>query len=133
MWRLFFGEHTEHESSEQLLTELADAERLHEDLPGGGERGRTPDTLDERVADEVGGDRLPLTGERRVLNGDRRLFTGDDRRGNGDLGDLVRPTGDRRAGGGDLGERGDRLPVCERERLRRLGDGDDEQSMYIDL
>lgn len=141
---LFLGEQTEQESSEQLLTELAEAERRQEDLEGGGDRGRAG--LEDRVADEGGGERLLLagdrpTGDRRAEepSGERRLFTdGDERRGGGDRGDLLRPpTGDRRVGGGDRGERGERLPpppVCgERERLRRLGDGDDEQSMYIDL
>lgn len=124
---MFFGEQTEQESSEQLLTELADAERRHDF--GGGDRGRCG--LD-RVAD-IGGDRRPTgerpTGDRREI-GDRRLLTGE-RRGGGERGDL-RPTGDRRAGG-DRGERGVRRPVCDRERLRRLGEGDDEPSMYKDL
>lgn len=124
------GEQTEQESSEQLLTELADADRLH-DLFGGGDRGLLG--LDDRVAD-IGGERRPTgerpTGDRRET-GDRRLLTGDERRGGGERGDL-RPTGDRRAGG-DRGERGDRRPVCERDRLRRLGEGDDEPSMYNDL
>lgn len=56
----FFGEQTEHESSEQLLIELAVADRRPEPeaLCGGGERGRTGL---ERVA--FGGDLRP-TGDR---------------------------------------------------------------------
>lgn len=64
----FFGEHTEHESSEQLLTELADAERR---VGGrcGGERGR-------RGADDGGGERRPPY-ERERLRVRRRCGGGD--------------------------------------------------------
>lgn len=59
-----------------------------------------------------------------------------DRREGGDL----RPIGERRGGGergerwfnGDLrfgGDRGERRPAGDRERLLRLGDGDDDPSI----
>lgn len=120
---LFFGEHTEHESSEQLLNELPEADLLPVTLLRGGERG------------------LPGLGDLRTEGVDLRLVAGDggerlrgvlrpigERRGNGERGDL-RPTGDLREGG----LRGDLRPINERERLRRLGDGEEEPSRYIDL
>lgn len=114
---LCFGEHTEHESSEQLLTLLADAD-LHDFLGGGGDLGLLG-----------GGVLLPLIGER-LDGGVLRPPPGDDRRGGGERGDR-RPPGLERRGGG---ERGERRLTGERERLWcRLGDGDEEPSMYRDL
>lgn len=123
--RGFLGEQTEHESSEQLLTELAEGDLFA--LLGLGDRG-----LAAGLDLFTGGD------ERRDINdlwfigdlrdiGERRLT--DVRRGGGERGDL-RPIGDLRIGG----DRGDLKPVCERERLRRTGDGDDDpSSIYKDL
>lgn len=108
---LFFGEHTEHESSEQLLTLLADGDRRCALLCiCGGDLG-----ILGWGRDDVGGDR----GEGRRASGERRDEVGGDR---GER----RPAGERRPGG-------ERRPVGERDRLRRPDDGDDDPSKYIDL
>ena len=119
---LFFGEHTEQESSEQLLTELAEGDR-RQGLCGGdrGERGLAVGRDKRLAGDDIAARRLPA-GERRDTN-DRPL-AGGDRRDGGDLGERL-PAGERRDGG-DRGER----RLADRERLRRpFGDGEDDPSI----